>query len=235
MRRVVHCSAAVLLLVSATAVFAGGYDYSKEDLSGYNLQPNFKVDDESDYSRNGRDLYLFGGGLFTYRFLSDDSQTVTSPSGSRSYVPKNVMPDDFYGIELGFGKELSRHFDAQVAYLQNFSKTKDSRVSGNTSMTVKMNGIAADVGYVFNPDSQFQVMAKFGTLLSDFHQSITIDNVSYYPTLDSTKIDPLLGLDFITQFTQRVALRIGVTYAFSTYREASNGQADAFAGLSYIL
>ena len=236
MRRVIQCSAALFFTACTTFAIAGGYDYGKEDLNGYTLQPNLTVSDESDYSRNGNAVYFFGGYVYTDRLLKNSSLTVTDPSGSFTYVPKINHPDTFNGLQIGVGKEWGRHIDFQVSYFQHFVANKSSTISGYPVTTsVKMNGILTNVGYVFNPDDQFQVMATVGAVVAEFYNNITINGSPYTTNDDETKVDPAIGMQFLMQFTKHVGCRLGVTYIADTQTSLSSGEVSALVGLNYIL
>lgn len=235
-RQVIQCSATVLLSLCTTFAFAEGYDYNKEDLSGYSLQPNLKIREQSDYARNGHAVYLYGGYLFTHRFLSSTSQTFTSPSGDISYIPKNALPANYNGVEVGFGKEWTRYLDLQLAYLQSFQETK-THTAGSNSFNVqeKMNGFLADINWVMNPDDQFQVSVKLGAALTEFKNSTSINNSSYYTVSDNTKVDPAVGMDFLFEFTKHFGMRVGTLYIADTQQGNSNGEVQALAGLNYVV
>ncbi len=47
MRQFIQCSAVIVLSACSAVAFANGYDYTKEDMSGYDLQPGFQVSQES--------------------------------------------------------------------------------------------------------------------------------------------------------------------------------------------
>lgn len=236
MRQVIQSSAAIFIAVSTTFAIAGGFDYAKEDLNGYSLQPDFRVHDQSDFSRDGTDFYFFGGYVYTDRFLSNKTLTVTNPTGSYAYVPKQVYPSTFNGFQVGVGKEWGRHIDFQLAYLQHFLATRSGINAGNTFNTsVKLNGVLMDVGYVFNPDDQFEVMVKGGAMVAEYYNKFTLTGTPYYTTTNSTKIDPAAGLDFIFQCNRSVALRLSTVYIADTQTSLSSGELNLMAGLSYTL
>ena len=240
MRRIIQCSAVVLLSACTTFAFAGGYDYSKEDLSGYNLQPNFKVSDESDYSRDGHAVYFFGGYVRTYRFLKNENKIIHDPikDASYSYTPKNFLPSSFNGLEVGVGKEVTRNINFEAAYMQQFEAKKSGTTGGNNtafSTAVKMNGVLGDVGYVFNPDDMFQVMAKLGVMLAQFTTSATIAGSSSFTFNDSTKVDPALGMEFLFQFSKNFGLRMDGMYVADSQSTNTNGEVNALVGLNYTL
>lgn len=232
MRRIIQCSTTVLLSLCTTLAFAGGYDYPKEDLSGYNLQPNFKVSDESDWTRSGNAVYFFGGYVYANRFLKNTTKTFTSGSATITYKPKSVYPKTFSGVEFGFGKEFSQHIDLQMAYLQYLKETK---TTGSTAITSKMNAVMGDVGYVFNPDDEFQVMLKAGAVVGQFYTTSLDAGTTYFPLNDTTKIDPNVGLDFLFQFTKSIGFRVSAMYIADVQSVNSSGEANILAGLNYTL
>lgn len=238
MRRVIQCSAFVLISTCTIYAFAGGYDYTKEDLSGYNLQPNFRVNNESDYSRDGTAVYFFGGYVYTARFLKSSTQTIFDPINEVSYpyTPKAIFPNTFHGLEIGMGKELTRYINVEMAYLQQFVQKKSGTVFGNSfSTSVKMNGFLADAGFVFNPDDMFQFIAKLGVQLSQFTNSTSINGASSFTFSNSTKVDPALGLELLCQFNKNVGLRIDAMYVADMQSSNSSGEANIMAGLNYTL
>ncbi|MCX7121001.1 MAG: hypothetical protein NTZ67_04405 [Gammaproteobacteria bacterium] len=241
MRRLIQCSAVVILSLSTSLALAenGGYDYTKEDLSGYSLQPNFKVDDQdSEFARNGHSFYFYGGYMYTYRFLTNNAKTITNGSGgSTTYFPKTALPSSFNAIEVAAGKECTRHIDLQVGYIQQFSETTISHNGAATlDANVKMTGLLGDMLYVFDPDEQFQVGAKLGAMISEFYY--TFNNragTTYYPLSQNTKIDPAVGLDFLMQFTKHSGIRLDTVYVADIQNNNSNGELNTTIGFNYIL
>lgn len=236
MRRVIQCSAALFFSVCSTIAIAGGFDYTKEDLNGYTLQPNLQVSDDSDYSRDGTAFYMFGGYLYTKRLLKSSQLSIANEQSSLPYVPKNVLPSSFNGLQIGAGKEWGRHIDLQLSYFQHFVERQTRTDLGNTyTSSVKFNGMLTNIGYVFNPDDQFQVMATLGAVVGEFYNTITVAGNPFYTTDDETKIDPAVGLEFLLQFTKHVGVRLNTTYIANTQTSYSNGEINAFVGLNYIL
>lgn len=239
MRRVIQCSALVFMSACTMCAFAGGYDYTKEDLSGYNLQPNFKVNNESkSVGRDGHSVYFFGGYVYADRFLDSGTKTIYDPilNTAYSYTPKNFLPNTFNGLEIGMGKELTRYINVEMAYIQQFVANKSGRVSNTPYTTsVKMNGFLADAGFVFNPDDAFQVMAKVGAQLSQFTNSATINNSASFTFNNTTKVEPALGMEFLWQFNHSLGLRIDMMYVADTQSTNSSGEANALLGLNYTL
>lgn len=237
MRKIILSGSIVLLSLSSTHALAGGYDYEKEDMSGYNLQPSLKVSDESDYSRSGHELYFFGGYAYTHRFLRDEAKTINNlTGGTTTYVPSKAVPSSFNGLQLGVGKALSTHFDLQVSYTQDFEAEKSSSNGGtNFLYKVKANNLLGDVAYIFNPYDQFQVLLQVGAMLTQATNTISVNNAPYYTVSDSTKIDPTLGLEFLMQFTKNMGMRMSTLYVAETQGTNSNGQLAAIASLSYTV
>lgn len=236
MRRVIQCSATIFFSVCTTFAVAGGYDYAKEDLNGYTLQPNLKVSDESDFTRDGNAFYFFGGYLYTDRLLKSSQLSISNSQSTQTYAPKSVLPSTFNGLQIGAGKEWSRHVDFQLSYFQHFIAKKSSTFNGLPfSTSVKFNGILADVGYIFNPDDQFQVMAKVGAVVGEFYNTFVVSGASYFITDDETKIDPAAGVEFLFQFTKHVGFRVSTMYIANTQTSLSNGEINALAALSYTL
>lgn len=239
MRKIILSGSILALSLSSTLALAGGYNYEKEDMSGYNLQPSLKMSDDSDYSRTGHELYFFGGYVYTHRFLSDNAKTIHNATGAlTTYVPSTAVPNTFNGLQIGFGKAVSTHFDIQASYIQNFESDKSSSKSGtNIIFKVKANSLLGDVAYIFNPYDQFQVSLQVGAMLMQTTNTIDVNGVQYYTAnpSTSTKIDPTLGLAFLMQFTRNMGMRMGLLYAAETQSTNSHGQADALVSLSYTV
>lgn len=236
-RRVIQFSTIVLLLACSIYAFASGFDYTKEDLSGYN-QPNFRVQNEFPDSRDGDSVYFFGGYVYTDRFLATGNKTmVDSINGFRfPYTPKTIFPAAFHGLEIGIGKELTRYINIEIAYNQQFVEKKSGSVNGVPfSTSVKMNGLLTDIGFVFNPDDAFQLMAKLGIQLSQFTNSLSFATFPADTFNDSTKLDPAIGLELLWQFNPAVGLRIDTMYVAETQGANSSGEANIMAGLNYTL
>ena len=238
-RKIILSGFTVALALSSTLALAGGYNYEKEDMSGYNLQPSLKVSDESDYSRTGHELYFFAGYGYTYRFLSDSTKTIHNLAGTTTrYVPSTAVPNGFNGFQIGFGKALSTHFDCQALYIQDIEAKKTSSYAGASQVfEVKSSGLLGDVAYIFNPYDQFQVSLQMGAMFTQTTNSITVNGSTYYTPDDSTntKIDPAMGLEFLMQFTKNVGMRMGALYVAETQGTNSHGQMDALASVSYTV
>lgn len=238
MRRVTQCFAFIFIFATMTYAVAGSFDYTKEDMSGYSLQPHFVVNDSSSVSRDGHAVYFFGGYMYTERFLHSSTQTVYNPLNDTTYAytPKSVFPSSYSGLELGIGKQLTRFINVEMAYNQQFVAKKTGTVFGVPfSTSVKMNGVLADVGFVFDPDSVFQVMAKLGVQLSQFNDSASFSNQPSFTLNDSTKVDPAAGVEFLFQFNRHFGLRVDTMYVAETQSSNSNGEANILAGLNYTL
>lgn len=239
MRKIILSGSIVLLSLSSTLALAGGYNYEKEDMSGYNLQPSLKVSDESDYSRTGHELYFFGGYAYAHRFLSDKAKTIHNATGTlNTYIPSDAVPNSFNGLQIGFGKAVSTHFDVQASYIQDFEADKSSsKGSSNLLIKVKANSLLGDVAYIFNPQDQFQVSLQVGAMLTQTTNTIDVNGVQYYnasPSM-STKIDPAMGLECLMKFTQNIGMRMSALYTAETQGTNSHGQLDAIASLSYTV
>lgn len=239
-RRFVYSSIVVLLSLCVSHTFACAYNYTKEDLSGYNLQPKLELSGDSissgDFSRNGHSVYFYFGYVYTYLFLSNSVQTLTSPTASASYVPDTVLASGYSGLEGGFGKEWGRYIDFQAFYLQTFSENKSSTYNGNSYYSsAKFADVIGDIGVVVNPDDRFQVEPKIGVALSEFSNSYTINNQAYSQPNDSTKINPAIGLDLLYQFTQHVGIRASTLYIADVQNKNSSGAMQVFIGLNYAV
>ena len=244
MRRMIQCSVVILLSACTPFALAAGYDYTKEDLSGYNLQPTFEVTskqtESTDFSRNGKAVYFFGGYVYTERFLKNTSKDIYNPidNTTYSYSPKSLFSSSFSGLNIGVGKEVSRYIDFEASYIQQFEQSKSGTTispAASTSTTVKMNGMLGDMGIVFNPDDRFQVIGKLGVLLAQFTTTASIANSASFTFSDNTKVDPAAGLEFLMQFNRHIGMRLDTLYVADTQSSNSNGEIDAILGLNYIL
>lgn len=237
MRIAIFSFSVLLLALSSTLALAGGYDYEKEDLSGYSLQPDLQVHDEGDYSRDGHAVYLFGGYAFSQRFLSDSHKTIYTLTGaSTHYIPSKAVPEGLHGLQVGVGKELSRRVDFQASYIQFFSDEKTSSFNGSTyRYKVKSNGVLGDIAYIFNPYDQFQILFQAGAMLLQTTNSISVGGVSYFTNNDSTKIDPAAGLEFLIQFTKHLGVRTSMLYVMESQSTNSHGEIMGLAALNYVV
>lgn len=241
-RKVILLFFALLLVVTNSFGMADsydGYDYQKEDLSGYDLQPNLEVNDQAEYMRNGHDLYLFGGYVYTRPLLSDSVRTIADPSSSGdtiSYKPSKIVPDSFNGLDIGLGKEVSRHFDLQASYLQYFESKKTSVLDGsNLHYKIKTNAVMGDLAYVINPSSRFQVLCQMGAMLKQTSSMVSGDGSSYYTVSNNTNVDPMLGMEFLMQFTKSIGLRMGVSYVLQMQDDNSHGNLNGLLALNYVV
>lgn len=243
MRPIIQSSILFLLSIFTLTVFAGGFDYNKEDTAGYSdysMQPNFQVNDGTNYTRNGHAVYFFGGYVYTYRLLKSSTSTLYNPitNVTYSFDPNNIFSNSASNIEVGAGREVSQYINFEAAYIQQLTENKNGTVNGGqaTSTSVKMSGILVDMGIVFNPDDQFQVLGKLGAQLSQFTTTVTVANSASFSLNDSTKIDPAAGLEFLIQCSQNFAFRIDTMYiADAQSNQYSNGQIDALVGINVSL
>ena len=222
------------------------FDYTKEDLSGYNLQPKLKVSEEDDtynnnsnginYARNGHDIYFFSSYIYDYRLLSSSTLTTTQGSNSTNYVPDNVYDSSYNGFEVGVGKEWSRHIDFQILYEQ-ILKTTRTTIAGNvtTKAYYQTNGVMGNVLYIFNPDSQFQCYVKLGAAVEDTDNHLTVGNVEYSADDHEIAVNPAAGLGLLVQFSQRFGLRLEELYTTSIYNDISNGDLSTRIGLNIMI
>lgn len=246
LRRFVQILSMTSIFLVSSAAWSGGYcngDYCRDRYrsngQGFYLEPSFKVmhETDQDYAHTANDAYVYAGYVFAYRFLNKSHQTITNHTGTAvSYEVEGNTPRYFHSVEAGVGKAISRYVDLQLAYIQQFQQTKNSTISGQASNNrVSMQGLNANLLWIFNPDDQFQVGAKIGVQIADFREKVLLNNVAYYPVDDTTEINPRFGLDAIYQFSKQVALRVGATYTLSIHRVFYAGSLEGFAGLSYKL
>lgn len=233
--RYIKFSAIALFLACNALALADGFDYTQEDLSGYNLQPNLQITRDSQYARTGHSVYFYGGYLYTERFLSGKAQTLGQTS--TMYVPRIAFPSSFSGFEFGVGKEFSRHVEIQLAYLQTFKEKKSSLYSGaQYNVSSRLNAMLADVGFVINPDDQFQVVTRVGAMVREFYDTVAVGGVpvSGFST-NQTKIEPVAGVDLICHFSRHIAIQAGALYVADSHSNFSHGEINGLAGLSYTL
>lgn len=243
MRRIIQSSTLFLLSVFTITAFAGGFDYNKEDTSGYSdysMQPNFQVNDGANYTRNGHAVYFFGGYVYTYRLLKSTTSSIYNPITDVTYNfnPNNLFSTSASNIEVGAGREVSKYINFEAAYIQQFTENKNGTVTSGqaTSTSVKMSGLLVDMGIVFNPDDQFQVLGKLGAQLSQFTTTVTVANSAAFTLGDSTKLDPAAGLEFLMQCSQNFAFRVDMMYvADAQSNQYSDGQIDTMAGINVSL
>ncbi|HLB57037.1 MAG TPA: outer membrane beta-barrel protein [Coxiellaceae bacterium] len=242
MRRIIQIPTFFLLSIVAINTFAGGFDYNKEDTSGYSdysVQPNFQVNDGTNYTRNGHAVYFFGGYVYTYRLLNSTTSSIYNPitNVTYSFDPNSLFSNSASNIEVGAGREMSKYINFEAAYIQQFTANKNGDIGGiATTTSVKMSGLLLDMGIAFNPDDQFQVLGKLGAQLSQFTTSATVANSAAFTFNDSTKLDPAVGLEFLMQCSQNFAFRIDTMYvADAQSNQYSDGQIDTLAGINVSL
>lgn len=236
-RRIILSCSILLLSFSSAIALAGVYDYTKEDLSGYNLQPNLKMRGGSEYSRNDSSVYFYSGYLYAHPFLSATIESFFQSSNQILFTPKATFPTSFNGFEIGVGKELTRYIELETAYLQEITSTKTSTYQGVPfSVTTRLNGLLTDAGVVINPDDQFQVIARFGALMGKFYNSGTANGIGV-PSLgsDQLRIEPTLGMDLVWNFSRQVGFHVGTMYIADTHTSFTHGQMTVLAALRYTL
>ena len=234
MRQLLRFITIASLFLFASSGFAAAYNYTKEDLSGYNLQPDLELAGsaapESDYSRNGHDIYFEAGYLFTHVFFLNSNVTAYAGSNSLNYTPTSVFQSNYSGFHIGIGKELSRRFDAQLRYLQVFTQSK---TTGNQSGSYKFQEVLLDIGLVLNPDSQCQVSLLGGGAFSQYYINISSSGTSYQPQQSLSEVNPAVGAGIAVFMTQSLAFRLSTLYISDLQKVTSNGNINVLAGLSY--
>lgn len=215
------------------------------------------------FARTGHDYYVYGGYLYSYHF--NDKNAVTSSettvgnfgiTATVTLSPQAALSDTFNGLEIGFGKQWSRHLDFQIAYIQEFEKIKhgtgtviagSSAASSLTTAKISMKGIGINFLYLLNPDDRFQVGAKLGLRIEHYNETVIATttpitppnipptNTYELPGHNTAEIDPAGGLEFVYSITPELAVRLNGVYVWHTQSKISSGEVNAFVGLSYIL
>ena len=239
-----------ILFSSANVSYAGSNGL---DQDGYYYDSNQfymqKAPEQHDdyFARDGKAYYIYAGYYYAHLFLPTANRTLTNASAtpaSVSFSPKSAAPDGFHSVEIGFGKELSEHFDLEVAYFQQFEDSKTTNTVQSSSPTAQplkvsldMKGGAFNVAYFFNPEDQFQVAAMLGVNLVDVHQDAVFQGSTpanaVYTKADKLEINPTWGMQLVAMFTPEFGFRMGVEYELSTDRTMSHGQIEGFGGFSY--
>lgn len=213
-----------------------GYDYQKEDLSGYNLQPDLKLTNnppyDTDYSRNGHAVYLFAGGLFTHYLFLNSNITAYSGSNTLSYNPSTTYQSNYYGFHLGVGKELSRYFDAQLMYLQNFTQ---DQTNGGISSSYRNLAVILDAAWIINPNDQCQISLEGGGALTEATSTLNANGNSYSPPQSLTEINPEIGGGLAFFMTPSWAVRLSTIYISDLGKVNSDGNLNVLLGLSYVI
>lgn len=238
MRSFMQLSAILILFTLCSTITDAccGYDYQKEDLSGYNLQPDLILtknpEYDTDYSRNGHAVYVYAGGLFTHYFFLNSNITAYSGSNTLSYNPSTTFQPNYYGFHLGVAKELTKLFDAQLTYLQTLTQ---NRTNGSISSSYRTLDIVLDVAWILNPDSQFQVSLQGGAALTEATTSLNSRGISYSPPQSLTEINPEIGAGLAVFMTPSWAIRLSGMYIADLSKVNSNGNINALLGLSYVI
>lgn len=269
MNRVKYLPIALAISLCATPIFADDhYNYFSMDSTrtpdvsntvadnsddNLSMQSYYQRPQHDEYARTGHDYYIYGGYVFSYHF--NDKTTITSSENLTTgdfltISPKTALPDTFHAIEIGFGKQWGQHLDFQIAYLQQFEKTKTatgslSSLPGSpvpTSAQISSKGIGINFVFLINPNDPFQVGASFGAHVEHYTQTVTATNTAsnitatyILPDDNTTEIDPTAGLQLIYSFTPEFAIRLHGTYIWHTQSKISSGEINAFVGFSYIL
>lgn len=179
-------------------------------------------------AKTGNGVYAFGGYYLSHSFYRDDTLT----SGGVNYKAANVAPHNLSGVEVGLGKELTRHVALEIAYLHAFAKSRSNTVSG-TPGRVKLSGmgVAFDGLYTFNPDSCFQVSAKLGVSVVDSHSEVTGYGLAATAVTDVTHVNPLIGMKFEYRFNEKYSMYANVKYVIPSYQANTQPTPDGGLGL----
>lgn len=196
------------------------------------------------FARTGHDVYAFGGYLFSHSLYSNDTVVGTGGTGV-PYRAQDVAPNNFSGLEIGLGKELSRHMALQVAYFHGFKKGRSSTVAGTPGTNhLSFMGMAVDGVYTFNPDCRFQVAGKLGVSVLDVHSETTgygTGGTAANPAVaDVTHVVPTVGLQGEYRITGRYSVLAAAKYAFQSYQARTvqpspEGNFSFLVGMSYYL
>lgn len=248
MRNALYFSIA-LLSVSATVLADDGYPcaagpggcMNTNNSASPSVDQSFVVggkstDHNDDYQRTGREFYVYGGYRYTHTFLTNTQQTASNSTSSVGYIPNSALPDNFNGLEIGIGKAMGYFVDLQLAYLQQLTSSTNSTINNSAStIYTKMQGVKGDAVFIINPDDPFQVDVALGATVANYDQSITVGTAAFYPSYNTTQINPNAGLEFVYNITNHFAVRADTDYTFSLNNRASDGDFGAMIGMSYTL
>ncbi|OGT51057.1 MAG: hypothetical protein A3E84_04365 [Gammaproteobacteria bacterium RIFCSPHIGHO2_12_FULL_42_13] len=245
MKRFLQLIGILISIFSTTVVFAdeGDFDYIKEDLSGYNLQPNLKVEDSdkvgddftTNYSRNGHAVYISAGYIYDYRVLSGKQQTTAQGTLNASYFPSEVFQSGYQGFEVGVGHEWGRNFDLQLIYQQLFQESQKTIINGVTYIgAYSKNGLMADVAWIINPDSQYQFYLKGGVSIDNEQTRLNVNNADYNAKLNDIAVNPIGAVGMLIQFSEHFGLRIDEVFTTSLNNGDSYGDFSTRVGLNYV-
>lgn len=196
------------------------------------------------FARTGNDYYVYAGYLYSYHFNDKNTLLILGSDlfTQANISPKDNLPNTFNSVEVGFGKQWSKHLDFQIAYVQQFNKSKNSQIAVVASplvpgtATIRKKGLSFDFLYIFNPDDRFQVGAELGVEVMHISDTIVANSITYQlPDDNTTEIDPTSGLELVFEMTPSLALRVNGQYAWHTQSKVSSGEVNAFVGLSYII
>lgn len=252
-------------LCSATAVFADyGYyhrDGKYQNIQGANsntfvlnkdVKPSLATTlgnmrshnkDEYPYARAGDDYYLFANYTYSYNFNDKADQIIQNKNPNISSVvvsPASSLPDQFHGVEAGFGHQCGKHFDLEIAYIQNIKNTRKSAIAAQgglpvsgSSASLETKGAAVNLAYIFNPKEQFQTAFELGAKIENFRELVTQSSNNY--ELTSTEINPTAALEFIFQLSAQLAIRAKAEYTYHPTNPYASGQIAGAVGFSCIL
>lgn len=196
------------------------------------------------YARKSGEYYFYAGYLYSYHINLSKSHGITaSPAAGISSIsisPKSSLADQYQGVEVGFATAWSRHFDLQIAYIQQFKETKRSSILSTSASTtypdspasLAMKGLSVDFAFILNPDDRFRIAPELGMSVEHYHETATVNSVNY--TNDATEINPTAGLEFAFQLSKRLAIRANVQYAYHPSSDFSSGEVNGMLGFSMI-
>ncbi len=202
---------------------------------------------ENSFARDGRAYYVYGGYVFSYHFNDKTAHVWDFPTIATqiSVNTKTALPDMFHGYEIGIGKEWGKHLDIQIAYLQQFERTKNAtitRISSNPHVSqtsvakTEKKGFGINFLCIFNPDDQIQAGASLGIVVTHISDTLIANTLHYrLPDDNITEIDPAFGLAFVFQVTPKVAFRVNGQYVWHTVNKVSSGEVNSLFGLSYTI
>jgi len=233
----------VCLFVFSGAVFAdmGGYGYNYSSYQ-FQMQKAPPKNDSLEFARDGKSYYAYAGYVFSYHF---NDKFITFDDALTEFTialdGKKALPDQFHGIEVGMGKQLSKHFDLRASYIQQFIEKRNGTISQEgvnvaSLSKVSMKGMSVNLLYFFNTIARFQFGAEIGASIMHVSDIVETSGFTYnLPDNNTTEVDPNLGLELVVHFTPSIALRLNEKYIWHSGSEVSSGELNTLVGLSYAL
>ena len=227
-----------LMLISSISL-AGGYYSNSDQYASSN--PNLQMSDSAYYSHEdeikygGHDpIYVFGGMTYSHKIYSGRRTVTRLALTPVTYNIQKHSPEGFIGAEAGVGKIFSEHFDLQAAYIRELSEKKHGTINAMKSIVLmNMSALKLEMGYIFNPDDQFQVIGQVGAEVAEITNQLKLNSLIYSPT-EETQVLPNMGAGFVLYFSRYFSMRAHLEYTLRDADTFYDGSSfGAFVGLSY--